>query len=268
MSFYITQNKLVLTATKSLQYQNYWTYWYNNSQKSIIAIYNIQDVSKATLLRNIEVDGYLSDSRLSETGMMTAVVTTSYWMPPIYRYMDSSSKMARPVFDYSTRNLMPRISDQQFSNGKVTNSNRSITDCTGMSSILPSKNTLSKYSINPNLTSILRFDIRVPNGKIDSEVIVSQAGQIHVSKDSVYLTANMWQQNTSSTCPPNARCASPMIWNPGTISTLVHKFNLTNAKIRYSYSKEVSGTPLNQYSMDEDVNGNFRIVTSLNSWSG
>lgn len=268
VSFYITQNKLVLTATKSLQYQNYWTYWYNNSQKSVIAIYNIQDVSRATLIRNIEVDGYLSDSRLSENGMMTAVVTTSYWMPPIYRYVDTSSKMARPVFDYSTRNLMPRISDQQFSNGKVTNSNRSIADCTGMSSILPSKNTLSKYTINPNLTSILRFDIRVPNGKIDSEVIVSEAGQIHVTKDSVYLTANMWQKNTTSTCPPNAQCASPMIWNPGTSSTLVHKFNLTNAKIRYSYSKEVSGTPLNQYSMDEDSSGNFRIVTSLNSWSG
>ncbi len=137
-----------------------------------------------------------------------------------------------------------------------------------MSSILPSKNTLSKYSINPNLTSIIRFDIRVPNGKIDSEVIVSQAGQIHVSKDSVYLTANMWQHNSNPICPPNARCISPMIWNPGTSSTLVHKFNINNAKIRYSYSKEVTGTPLNQYSMDEDSNGNFRIITSLSSWSG
>ena len=124
VNFYITQNKLVLTATKSLQYQNYWTYWYNNSQKSIIAIYNIQDVAKATLLRNIEVDGYLSDSRLSENGMLTAVVTTSYWMPPFYRYIDTPVKMAPPAFDYSTRNLMPRISDQQFSNGKVNNSNR------------------------------------------------------------------------------------------------------------------------------------------------
>ena len=137
-----------------------------------------------------------------------------------------------------------------------------------MSSILPTKNTLSKYSIHPNLTSIIRFDIRVPNGKIDSEVIISEAGQIHVSKDSVYLTANMWQQNNNSACPPGAKCVMPMIWNPGTSSTLVHKFNLTNANIRYSYSKEISGTPLNQYSMDEDVDGNFRIVTSLSSWSG
>jgi uncharacterized secreted protein with C-terminal beta-propeller domain len=137
-----------------------------------------------------------------------------------------------------------------------------------MSSILPSKKTLSKYTINPTLTSILRFDTRIPNGKIDSEVILSEAGQIHVTKDAVYLTANMWQQNTSSPCPPNARCASPMIWNPGSSSTLVHKFNITNANTRYSYSKEIVGTPLSQYSMDEDTGGNFRIVTSISSWSG
>lgn len=115
VSFYITANKLVLTATKSIPYQNSWTYWYNNSQKTIIAIYNIQDVARASLIRSIEVDGYLSDSRLSENGMMTAVVTTSYWMPPIYRYYDVSSKMVPPKFDYSTKNLLPRISDQQFS---------------------------------------------------------------------------------------------------------------------------------------------------------
>ena len=116
VSFYITANKLVLTTTKSIPYQNSWTYWYNNSQKTIISIYNIQDVARASLLRSIEIDGYLSDSRLSENGMMTAVVTTSYWMPPIYRYYDVSSKMAPPKFDYSTKNLLPRISDQQFSN--------------------------------------------------------------------------------------------------------------------------------------------------------
>ena len=268
VNFYIQKNKLVLTASKTLQSQNSWTYWYNYSQKSIIAIYDITTPNTARLLRNIEVDGYLSDTRLADNGMMTAVVATSYWMPPIYRYWDSTSKMVRPTFDYSTKNLMPRISDQQFTKEKSVVSTRSIGDCSGMSSILPSKKTLSKYTINPTLTSILRFDIKVANGKIDSEVVLSEAGQIHVTKDAVYLTANMWQQNASSPCPPNARCATPFIWNPGTSSTLVHKFKISNANTRYSYSKEIAGTPLSQYSMDEDMGGNFRIVTSISSWSG
>lgn len=137
-----------------------------------------------------------------------------------------------------------------------------------MSSILPKTKTLSNYTYNPTLTSILRFDTSIPNGSITSQIVVSEAGHIHVTRDSVYLTANMWQQNTSSACPPNARCASPMIWNPGTNNTLVHRFAVSSTNIRYSYSRLVSGSPLNQYSMDEDANGNFRIVTSLSSWSG
>ncbi len=119
-------NRLVLTASKTLQSQNSWMYWYNYSQKSIIAIYDISLPAKTKLVRNIEVDGYLSDTRLADNGMMTAVVATSYWMPPIYRYYDSTSKMVRPTFDYSTKNLMPRISDQQFVDGKNIISNRNI----------------------------------------------------------------------------------------------------------------------------------------------
>ncbi len=268
VNFYVTKNKLILTATKSLQSQNYWTYWYNNSQKSIIALYEIRDVARARLVRSIEVDGYLSDTRLSDTGIMTAVIATSYWMPPIYRYYDISSKMARPQYDYSSKNLIPRIIDQQYSAWKRTIANRGIGDCSGMSSILPKSGTLSQFTINPTLTSILRFDTSIPGSKITSQVVLSEAGQIHVTHDSVYLTANMWQQNTTSHCPINARCASPMIWNPGTSSTLVHRFEVTNTNIRYIYSRPVSGAPLNQYSMDEDAGGNFRIVTSLSSWSG
>jgi hypothetical protein len=126
VNFYVTKNKLVLTASKSLQLKNSWTYWYNYSQKSIIALYDISVPQKTRLVRNIEVDGYLSDSRLADNGMMTAVVATSYWMPPVYRYYDSTSKMVSPTFDYTTKNLMPRISDQQFVDGKKVISNRNI----------------------------------------------------------------------------------------------------------------------------------------------
>lgn len=271
VNFYVTKNKLILTATKTIGYQHYWTYWYNNTQKSIIALYDIRDMSRTSLVRSIEVDGSLSDTRLGDTGIMTAVVATSYWMPPIYRYDGGgfSTKMVpRPQYNYNSKDLIPRISDQQFSAWKRTISNRGIGDCSGMSSILPKTNTLSQFTINPTLTSILRFDTSIPDGQITSQVILSEAGQIHVTRDSVYLTANMWQQNPNSACPPNARCIMPMIWNPGTSSTLVHRFSATNASIRYSYSTLIAGSPLNQYSMDENTNGDFRIVTTVSSWSG
>jgi Beta propeller domain len=191
-------------------------------------------------------------------------------MPQIYRpyLMDTTGKMARPVWDYSSKNLIPRISDMSYSAGKQTVSTRSIADCTGMKSILPDASTLKNYSLNPTLTSIFRLNTTVPASPITTEIILSDAGQIHVTRDSVYLTANMWSPRTGSTCPPNAKCASPLIWNPGTSNTLLHRFAVSNASIRYSYSRLISGSPLTQYSMDENSAGEFRIVTTNSSWSG
>lgn len=182
--------------------------------------------------------------------------------------MDTTSKMAQPVWDYSSKNLIPRISDMSYSAGKRTISNRGVADCTGIRSILPDARTLKNYSFNPTLTSILRFDTTVPASPISSEIVLSEAGQIHVTRESVYLTSNMWTPRDGSTCPPNARCASSLIWNPGTSNTLVHRFAVSNASIRYNYSRLVSGSPLSQYSMDENTAGDFRIVTSNPSWSG
>lgn len=268
VNFYVTKNKLILTATKYIQAQNYWTYWYNNSQKSIIALYDIRNPSKASLVRSIEIDGNLSDTRLGDTGIMTAVVATSYWMPPIYRpYFSDTSNMKKPIFDYNYKNLIPQISDQQYFFGKQTTKNRALGECKGMSSILPSSKTLSNYSFNPTLTSIIRFDTSIPDGQITSQIVLSEAGQIHVTRDSVYLTSHMWMPRNYTNCGMNARCVSPMIWYPESSSTLVHRFAVSNTNIRYSYSRLVLGSPLNQYSMDEDEANNFRIVTSLSSWS-
>lgn len=40
--------------------------WYDNSQKTIIAIYDISTPANAKLIRLTQVDGSLSDSRLED----------------------------------------------------------------------------------------------------------------------------------------------------------------------------------------------------------
>ena len=64
--FYITQNKLILTATRYSQSNQYWRGWYNNSERSIIAIYDTTDIAHTKLSRLIQVDGSLSDTRLED----------------------------------------------------------------------------------------------------------------------------------------------------------------------------------------------------------
>ena len=50
-------------------------------------------------------------------------------------------------------------------------------------------------------------------------------------------------------------------------NTLIHKYALSNGGVSYKYSATVSGNPMNKYSMDEDANGNFRLVTQNYAWS-
>ena len=193
---------------------------------------------------------------------MTAVVSTSYWTPPYYLSALESDQDVEQ--DYRSKSLIPRISDVRYSGGKRIATNRTLSDCDDMSSILPDRATLESYRFSPTLTSILRLDTSVATGKISSQVVLSDAGQIHVSRDSIYLTSNMWTPISSPAgkCAPDTPCASSMLWNPGMSATLVHRFSLDATNTRYVYSRLISGSPLNQYSMDEDVNGNFRIVTS------
>lgn len=264
VTFYLTKTKLVLTATKSAAYNARWYGWYNNEQKSIIALYDIVDPTKASLLRIIQVDGNLSDSRIADNGMMTAVVSTSFSVPPIYAYSLGESKKM-PAYEYTSRTLIPRISDVTLTKANGYKSQtRSLADCTRMGSILPDTASLENFSFSPTLTSIIRFDTTVAAGAITSQVVLSEAGQIHLSRNSIYLTSHMFQSSgtSSSSCPPNAKCAMPLIWRPTGNSTLVHRFAFDGINTKYVYSKTIAGTPLSQYSMDEDDSKNFRIVTT------
>lgn len=157
--------------------------------------------------------------------MMTAVVTTSYAMPPIYMPYFDGTKKGTPSYDYSSRTLIPRILDTRLAKGKYTTERKTVAECGDMGFVLPDVKTLENYNLSPSLTSIIRFDTSTISGKVSTQVVLSDAGQIHLSRNSIYLTSNMWTPITStSKCAPNTRCISPMYWNPGSASTLVHRF--------------------------------------------
>ncbi len=263
VAMYLSKTKLILTATKYSNYDQKWYGWYTNTSKSIVALYDIKDPKKASLIRIVQVEGSLSDSRLTDDGILTAVVSTYYGMPPIYRPYAIGTTKWIPAYDFSPRTLIPRITDTSIQRWIAKTETKKVTDCSQMWFVLPSSDTLSQYNISPSMTSIIRFDTTTSMGMINSQVLLWDSWQIHLSKNSVYLTSNMWTPNGSS-CPPNARCTMP-IWNGGSSSTLVHRFLFDGPTSRYAYSSLLDGSPLTQYSMDEDGNKNFRVITSV-SW--
>lgn len=111
VNFYVTKNKIILTATRYNAHNPYWYGWYDNSAKSVIALYDIADKSAIKLVRVVQVDGNLSDTRLADNGLMTVVVSNSYSQPPLYRTMSLDIKSS---YSYASRTLIPRISDVQY----------------------------------------------------------------------------------------------------------------------------------------------------------
>jgi len=83
-------------------------------------------------------------------------------------------------------------------------------------------------------------------------------GQIHMTKKSLYLVNNYYENN-SWRCRPWLYCILPYYprWN----FTLIHKLSIDWFNLNYVDSQIIPWQPINQYSMDEDNNWNFRIFT-------
>ena len=83
-------------------------------------------------------------------------------------------------------------------------------------------------------------------------------GQIHMTTKSLYLVNNYYE-STSWKCRPWLMCIMPYYprWN----FTLIHKLSVNWFNLNYVNSQIVPWQPINQYSMDENSNGNFRIFT-------
>ena len=104
--------------------------------------------------------------------------------------------------------------------------------------------------MNPVLTTIASLKISSPNIKLQTSLVLGDVSQIHMSEKNLYLVSDIYKNSPSSKCPPNAKCIAPVYYN--NTSTLIHRFALVSGKVQYKNSAEVSGIPLNQYSMDED----------------
>jgi hypothetical protein len=78
-----------------------------------------------------------------------------------------------------------------------------------------------------------------------------------MSQTSLYLPAPIYF-STPTRCSHRGCYNS---WYYRDENTLVHKFNLGKS-VEYQDSTIIPGEPLNQYSMDEDDEGNFRILTT------
>lgn len=120
---------------------------------------------------------------------------------------------------------------------------------------------MKKHSFNPSYNIISVINLADNNAKVVNKVIFGDSTELYMSQNNMYLTSYLYSTSQYA-CPMYARCFMPYIISGE--NTLIHKLGVNKTNITYKNSAVVSGSPLNQYSMDEN-DGKFRIITS--QWS-
>jgi inhibitor of cysteine peptidase len=104
-------------------------------------------------------------------------------------------------------------------------------------------------SREPNYTMIAAFDLNQPKKEAAITTYLGSGNQIYMSKENLYLAV----QNQGELAMEERGIIAP--------DTDIHKFAIKGMDVKYHSSATVSGTVLNQFSMDEH-DGFFRLVTT------
>lgn len=196
-----------------------------------VRLYNIEKPEKPEFIREMGVEGYLRSAR--KTDGMLYLVTNVF--PNLWAMNEIDGDALRP-----------RILDSNEKEAKFMDFKEI--------SILPG-------AVDPSYSVIAAIDLSSPKtSELKTKGFLGSSDQMYMNKDHLYLTALKYETST------NSRGVETMIWNPGKADTEIFKFKLDGTDVEFYRSAQLSGTILNQFSMDE-FKGNFRVVmTEGNMW--
>lgn len=242
INIFLSENRLSIIWTKYIDRLARSESFIQSSNRTIVAIYDTSSIKNLDLIKFQNIQWYYSDARLIDNNLY--VITNEGFNR--YYWKENSTI------------------DSTISSVEITDESQSVEtlNCEKISYVLPdqSDDEDSNYNIRPQFTIINAIDIKNVNQKSEMTVLLSDAGSIHMSQDSLYIISSLYTPMNRS-CPVWAMCIMPrFFW---TTQSLIHKFTRNDLKFDYVNSNVVPWNMLSQYSMDEDEEWNFRILTTI-----
>ncbi|MGI9212382.1 MAG: beta-propeller domain-containing protein [Methylococcaceae bacterium] len=228
-------------------------YWYFRGESQTVArVYDVKDKTQPKLEREIAFDGsYLSSRRIGNTVYLLGRKYPLYYpyiMPFIAEAADDSlapvataadtpavkaNKTAEPQLTRSQ--VVPKIRDSRTNNGKDTY-------------LLMKQIYYFPDFAEANYIMVGSFNLDKPDQPVDVKSYLGGGDIVYASTENLYISAADYNGDGANTV------------------THIYKFGLKDGSLAFSNAGEVPGTPLNQYSLDEN-NGYFRIATTVNTWT-
>lgn len=224
-------------------------YWYFRGESQTVArVYDVRDKTQPKLEREIAFDGsYLSSRRIGKTVYLLGrkyPLFFPYIMPLVAEPADDAlipgttpavkaTKTAEPQLTRSQ--VVPKIRDSRTNNGKDT--------------YLPMKQIYYFPDFSEaNYIMVGSFNLDKPDEPVNVKSYLGGGDIVYASTDNLYISAADYSGDSAGAV------------------THIYKFGLKDGGLAFSNTGEVPGTPLNQYSLDEN-NGYFRIATTVDTWT-
>lgn len=269
---FLSGKKLVVLSTKYNNTQYGFRYWFNRQVKTVVVVYDMTDMNNLRIDRYYETDGSINESRM--IGKYLYLLSSSSFSFPYDLYYGASTSLNEEKFnaDFIGSTIKPQKvelrrtsieAEKNFSQkGRILPYNltrKDTTTCSEMEYILPDTETMKQFQFTPNLATLSIIDTEDATKETKTKVLFGDVNQIHMSLSSLYITSHL-ATSYDFRCGPLMKCIMPYYYQGQ--NTLIHKLSVKGDTTSYVTSTIVPGSPLNQYSMDEDTAGNFRIVTS------
>ncbi|MGI6145742.1 MAG: copper amine oxidase [Clostridia bacterium] len=239
-----------------------WPPRYTKSRVKAI-IYDLQDKSNLTKLREVEIDGnYLSSRKIGSYLYLVANDPINY-----YRYPDYPVIMEKGVENtQATENSGGAVSTLE--EAGLTPSYR---DTAIQEESIPVSCRDIRYIpplVEPNYLIIVGLDLAKNEQPAQVSTYLGAGQNIYVSQDNFYIALRKYNylplvQDTLV----QGTAAKRLLPRQVRDTTLVYKFSLDKGKVTYLTKGEVPGTLLNQFSMDENREY-LRIATTTGSTWG
>ncbi len=188
----------------------------------IAKIYGIKDRSKPILEREVEIEGSYVSARQSNDFLY---LVSSYHQN--FRLLEEKKK--------EEIDLRPRVRDSSNQEGTQ------YIDYERINYFPQSKET--------NFTIISSIPINKPKEEANFTTYLGSGNQIYMSHENLYIAVNTY---------PDMSVDSRTAYSP---DTTIYKFAIDQNEVHFTYSTEIEGSVLNQFSMDE-YEGNFRVATT------
>ncbi len=220
-------------------------YWYPRGEsQTLTRIYNIANRAKPELEREIVFDGaYISSRRIGNVVYLIGrkyPLYSPYFLPLVAEPLPDTAVPVKSrkadSLSLTRDQIVPRIRDSRANKGKE--------------SYLPMKRIFYFPGFDQaNYIMVGSFQLDKPNQAADFKSYLGAGDIVYASTNNLYISAADYPENSKHAI------------------TRIYKFALEEGGTRFQYTGEVPGTPLNQFSLDENQ-GYFRIATTVNYWNG